>query len=289
MTRDRRMVKMEIRGGLMKTALIQMPVTERKAENLRIARAYLERAAQAGAALAVLPEMFCCPYANDAFVQNAEEAGGPVWTAMSEAARETGLWLVAGSMPERAGEKLYNTSFVFNPKGEQAAFHRKMHMFDIDVQGGQRFFESETFTAGDRVTVFDTPFGRLGLCICFDMRFPELSRAMALSGARAILVPAAFNMTTGPAHWELLFRQRAVDNQLYTAGVAPARNENGPYVSYGNTMACSPWGDVLCRAGGGPALLLVELDLDRNESIRTQLPLLSARRTDVYHLAWQQD
>ncbi len=273
----------------MKTALIQMPVTDSKAENLQTARAYLERAAQAGAVLAVLPEMFCCLYTNASFVQNAEAAGGPVWTAMSEAARATGLWLVAGSMPERAGEKLYNTSFVFDPQGNQTAFHRKMHLFDIDVQGGQQFAESETFSAGDQVTVFDTPYGRLGLCICFDMRFPELSRAMALSGAQAILAPAAFNMTTGPAHWELLFRQRAVDNQLFTAGVAPARDVNGPYVSYGNTMACSPWGDVLCRAGSGPALLLAELDLDQNESVRGQLPLLSARRTDVYQLTWRRN
>lgn len=266
----------------MKTALVQMPVTDCKEENLRTARSYLVRAAQAGAELAVLPEMFCCPYTNASFVRNAEAAGGAVWSAMSEAARETGLWLVAGSMPERAGEKLYNTSFVFDPKGSQAAFHRKLHLFDIDVQGGQRFAESETFAAGSRVTVFDTPFGRLGLCICFDMRFPELARCMTLAGARAILAPAAFNMTTGPAHWELLFRQRAVDNQLFTVGVAPARDVNGEYVSYGNSIACSPWGDVLCRAGSDPALLLVDLELDRNESIRAQLPLLSARRTDLY-------
>lgn len=268
----------------MKTALIQMPVTDSKQENLQTACRYLRQAAKEGAELAVLPEMFCCLYTNDAFVKNAEEAGGPVWTAMSQAARENGLWLVAGSMPERAGTQIYNTSFVFDPHGNQAAFHRKLHLFDIDVKGGQRFRESDTFTAGDHITVFDTPFGRLGLCICFDMRFPELSRAMTLSGARAILAPAAFNMTTGPAHWELLFRQRAVDNQLHTAGVAPARDEHGPYVSYGNSIACSPWGDVLCRAGSEPALLLVDLDLDRNESVRAQLPLLSARRTDLYQL-----
>ena len=205
---------------------------------------------------------------------------------MAGLARETGLWLVAGSMPEADGERIYNTSFVFDPAGRQAAFHRKMHLFDIDVKGGQRFMESETFTAGDSVTVFDTPFGKLGLCICFDLRFPELARCMALAGARAIVTPAAFNMTTGPAHWELLFRQRAVDNQLFTLGVAPARDEQGPYVSYGNTILCSPWGEVLARAGSAPALLLADVDLNQNESIRAQLPLLSARRTDVYRLSW---
>ena len=270
----------------MRTALIQMPVTADKAENLTVARDYVRRAADGGAQLAVLPEMFCCLYTNEAFRANAEPAGGPVHRAMAGLARETGLWLVAGSMPEADGERIYNTSFVFDPAGRQAAFHRKMHLFDIDVKGGQRFMESETFTAGDSVTVFDTPFGKLGLCICFDLRFPELARCMALAGARAIVTPAAFNMTTGPAHWELLFRQRAVDNQLFTLGVAPSRDEQGPYVSYGNTILCSPWGEVLARAGSAPALLLADVDLDQNESIRAQLPLLSARRTDVYRLSW---
>ena len=270
----------------MRTALIQMPVTADKAVNLAVARDYVRRAADGGAQLAVLPEMFCCLYTNEAFRANAEPAGGPVHRAMAGLARETGLWLVAGSMPEADGERIYNTSFVFDPAGRQAAFHRKMHLFDIDVKGGQRFMESETFTAGDSVTVFDTPFGKLGLCICFDLRFPELARCMALAGARAIVTPAAFNMTTGPAHWELLFRQRAVDNQLFTLGVAPARDEQGPYVSYGNTILCSPWGEVLARAGSAPALLLADVDLDQNESIRAQLPLLSARRTDVYRLSW---
>ena len=167
----------------MRTALIQMPVTADKAVNLAVARDYVRRAADGGAQLAVLPEMFCCLYTNEAFRANAEPAGGPVHRAMAGLARETGLWLVAGSMPEADGERIYNTSFVFDPAGRQAAFHRKMHLFDIDVKGGQRFMESETFTAGDSVTVFDTPFGKLGLCICFDLRFPELARCMALAGA----------------------------------------------------------------------------------------------------------
>ena len=266
----------------MKLALIQMPVVKDKEENLHTAREYLRQAAENGANLAILPEMFCCLYTNASFAQNAEPVGGTVWSAMSAAAKEFGLWLVAGSMPEQDGARIYNTSFVFDPQGNQIARHRKMHLFDIDVKGGQRFMESDTFTAGDEVTVFDTEFGKFGLCICFDMRFPELARVMTLSGAQAILTPAAFNMTTGPLHWELMFRQRAVDNQLFTVGVAPARDVNGPYVSYGNSMACSPWGTVLCRADAAPELLLVELDLAENEAVRAQLPLLSARRTDVY-------
>lgn len=267
----------------MKTALIQMPVVKDKAENLARAAKEIQRAARDGAELAILPEMFCCPYSNASFRANAEEAGGRIHTAMAEAARKAGLWLVAGSMPELADGKIYNTSFVFDPDGHQVAFHRKAHLFDIDVQGGQRFFESETLSAGNRATVFDTPFGRLGLCICFDIRFPELARVMALAGAQAMIVPAAFNLTTGPAHWELAFRQRAVDNQFFTLGVAPARDEEGTYVSYGNSIACDPWGTVIARAGSGEEQLLVELDFSRNEAVRRQLPLLSARRPAVYH------
>lgn len=267
----------------MKTALIQMPVVKDKAENLARAAKEVQCAAADGAELAILPEMFCCPYSNASFRANAEEAGGRIHTTMAEAARKAGLWLVAGSMPELADGKIYNTSFVFDSSGHQVAFHRKVHLFDIDVQGGQRFFESETLSAGNRATVFDTPFGRLGLCICFDIRFPELARVMALAGAQAMIVPAAFNLTTGPAHWELAFRQRAVDNQFFTLGVAPARDEEGTYVSYGNSIACDPWGTVIARAGSGEEQLLVELDFSCNEAVRRQLPLLSARRPAVYH------
>ena len=148
----------------------------------------------------------------------------------SALAKERGIWLVGGTVPELAEDRIYNTCYVFAPDGQMVAKHRKMHLFDIDVKGGQRFMESETLTAGDSVTTFDTPWGRVGVCVCFDFRFTELSELMVLSGAKLIVVPAAFNMTTGPAHWELLFRQRAVAGQCYTcllytsgAGFYPAR------------------------------------------------------------------
>jgi predicted amidohydrolase len=132
------------------------------------------------------------------------------------------------------------------------------------------------------VTTFETAFGTMGLCVCFDLRFEELSRCMCLRGARCIFVPAAFNMTTGPAHWELLFRQRAVDNQCFTVGVSPARDVTADYVAYGNSIAVDPWGTVLCRAGAEEAILYADLELSRIESVRQQLPILSARRTDLY-------
>lgn len=268
----------------MRLALLQTAVVASKADNLANAARRVRGAAQQGAQMAVLPEMFCCPYADKAFVENAEPAGGPAWQALSRIAAENGLWLVGGSLPEREGARLYNSSFVFAPDGRQVARHRKLHLFDIDVQGGQRFRESDTFSPGGELTLFDTPFGRMGLCICFDMRFPELSRLLALRGAKLILAPAAFNMTTGPAHWELLFRQRAVDNQLFTAGVAPARDKAGAYVSYAHSLLCNPWGQVVCRATTGEESLLYDVDFRELDAVRAQLPLLSARRKDLYAL-----
>ncbi len=267
----------------MKIGLIQMASTMDKGRNVETAAQRVAQCAAQGAQLAVLPEIFNAPYSNEYFRAYAEPAGGPTWQALRRMAAENNLWLVGGSIPEIDGAgKVYNTSFVFDAEGNQVACHRKMHLFDIDVEGGQRFKESDTFTPGHQVTVFETPWGKVGLCICFDFRFPELARLMVLQGAQVLVVPAAFNMTTGPAHWELMFRQRAVDGQCYTVGVAPARDEEGCYISYGNSIVASPWGDVLWRADEKDALQVVELDMGRVEAVRRQLPLLSARRTDVY-------
>ena len=197
-------------------------------------------------------------------------------------AREHHIYLVGGSIPELEEDRVYNTCFVFDREGRQIARHRKAHLFDIDVEGGQRFQESEVLSPGQRRTVFDTEFGTMGLCICFDFRFQELAKAMGDQGAQLIVVPAAFNMTTGPAHWELMFRQRAVDNQLFTLGTAPARNEAEEYVSYGNSILVDPWGTVLARAGAGEELLIADVDFARNQSIRQQLPIRAARRNDLY-------
>lgn len=262
--------------------LCQLSVSSDKQTNLQNARQAILQAKDAD--IIVLPEVWNSPYDSTAFPQHAEPADGPSCRLLSALARETGKYIVGGSIPEVADGRIYNTAFVFDPQGNTIARHRKMHLFDISVAGGQHFKESDTLTAGDAVTVFDTPYGKLGLCICYDYRFPELARLMALRGAQAILVPAAFNMTTGPAHWELMFRARSLDNQLYSIGVAPARNEQGGYVSYANSIVTSPWGEVVHRCGTAQEVALVTLDLARNAAIRQQLPLLAHRRTDVYTL-----
>ena len=269
----------------MKVAMIQMAGgSGDKEKDIALACEHLRQAKEQGADIAVLPEMFCCPYDNACFREFGEPAGGPAQRALSEAARELGLYVVGGSVPELCEGRVYNTSYVYDRKGHQIAKHRKVHLFDIDVEGGQRFMESDTFSPGGWITTFDTEFGTMGLCICFDFRFEELARRMTLRGAKVLFVPAAFNMTTGPAHWEVLFRQRAVDNQVFTVGVSPARNESASYVAYGNSIAVDPWGTVLCRAEAEPCVLYVDLDLDRVEAVRRQLPILSARRTDLYEV-----
>lgn len=272
----------------MKVALIQLAGgSGDKAADIFLACDKIREAASNEADIAVLPEMFCCPYDNACFRAYGESAGGEAQSALSALAKELKIYIIGGSIPELCDGNVYNTSYVYDRSGAEIAKHRKAHLFDIDVTGGQRFMESETLSPGDRITTFDTEFGRMGLCICFDLRFEELTRCMTLRGAKVIFVPAAFNMTTGPAHWELLFRQRAVDNQCFTVGVSPARDETASYVAYGNSIAVDPWGTVLCRADGEAAVLYADLDFKRMEAVRQQLPILSARRTDLYEVREQ--
>ena len=241
------------------------------------------RAKELGADLLALPEMFCCPYDNACFPRCAEPDGGRVDRACAALARAYGILLSAGSMPERGADgRIYNTARVYDRAGAQIAKHRKLHLFDIDVAGGQSFHESDTLSAGDAVTVFDTEFGRLGLCVCYDFRFPELARRMVLDGARAILVPAAFNMTTGPMHWELMFRAQAMFNQCFTLGTSPALDPSASYHAYGHSIAADPWGAVLAELDTDEGFQLVTLDLSETERVRAQIPLLRHRRTDLY-------
>ena len=266
-----------------KIGMAQLNVSADKKKNIAEAKAAIEKLADAD--IIVLPEIWNGPYDTKCFREYGEtEKDGESIKMLSEMAAKLGKIIVGGSISELDGDRVYNTSFVFDGQGKIIAKHRKMHLFDIDVKGGQSFKESLVLSAGEGVTVFDTPFCKVGLCICYDYRFPELARLMALKGAQIIIVPAAFNMTTGPAHWEIMFRSRSLDNQVYSVGVAPARDENGGYVSYANSIAVSPWGDVIKRFGEKEQLEITELDLDRVYEIREQLPLLKHRREDVYIL-----
>lgn len=268
-----------------KVAVCQMTVEEGKTENLQRAEAMLRKAVEDfNPEILVLPEMFNCPYANDYFPSYAEEYPGESTIILSRLAKELKVYIVGGSIPEREKDKIYNTSFVFDPEGSLVARHRKMHLFDIDIEGGISFKESDTLGSGREVTVFQTPFCKIGLAICYDMRFPELMRLLAEKGAEVVVVPAAFNMTTGPAHWDSLIKVRALDNQLYFVAASPARNLKAVYHAYGHSSIVNPWGEVVVRGGAEEEIICGEVDLDYVDKIRNQLPLLKHRRRDVYEL-----
>ena len=268
-----------------KIAAIQMSTVADKMENVRTVKAYLEKIKDENPDFVILPEMFCCPYQTENFPIYAEKEGGPVWQQLSGYAKQYGIYLIGGSMPEKDAEgNVYNTSYIFDREGKQIGKHRKVHLFDIDIKGGQTFKESDTLTAGDSDTVFDTEFGKIGVMLCFDIRFPELSRMMVNDGAKVIFVPAAFNMTTGPAHWELSFRTRALDNQIYMVGCAPARDVSAGYMSWGHSIVTDPWGRVIDMLDEKKGILLAELDMDYEEQVREELPLLKSRRKDMYKL-----
>ena len=270
----------------MKVAAIQMPTVKDKIQNIRTADTYIEKIKAENPDFVILPEMFCCPYQTENFPIYAEKEGGPVWQQLSGYAKQYGIYLIGGSMPEKDAEgNVYNTSYIFDREGKQIGKHRKVHLFDIDVKGGQTFKESDTLTAGDSDTVFDTEFGKIGVMLCFDIRFPELSRMMVNDGAKVIFVPAAFNMTTGPAHWELSFRTRALDNQIYMVGCAPARDVSAGYISWGHSIVTDPWGRVTGMLDENEGILLAELDMDYEEQVREELPLLKSRRKDIYQLS----
>ena len=269
---------------MVKIGIVQMKTCENKETNIDKAKIGIEECVKKGAEIVILPEIFNAPYDTKKFREYSEPKKGKTWTFLSSIAKENKIILIGGSIPEIENDKIYNTSFIFNPEGKQISFHRKMHLFDIDIKGGQSFKESESLTAGNSVNVFNTPFCKIGICICFDMRFPELSRLMALQGAKIIIVPAAFNMTTGPPHWESMFKQRAIDNQCFTIGVAPARNMESSYISYANSIIINPWGNIIYKAGEKECFDVIDIDLNEVENIRKQLPLISARRCDVYTL-----
>lgn len=263
-------------------ALCQMAVSEEKKENCRRAEKWVQRAAEAGADIVTLPEMWNCPYSNDYFRPYAEPEDGDTVAFLSRMAQKYHLILVGGSIPELDQGNVYNTSFIFDASGTRIGKHRKAHLFDIDIKGGIRFMESDTLRPGDHATVVDTALGKIGVAICYDVRFPELSRRMALMGAELIVLPAAFNMTTGPAHWELSMRARALDNQVYFAACSPARQENSVYEAWGHSMVTDPWGQVVAETGIGEDLVLAEIDTGYEAQIRQQLPLLRHRREELY-------
>ncbi|MCC7553600.1 MAG: carbon-nitrogen hydrolase family protein [Methanobacteriaceae archaeon] len=271
----------------LKLALCQIKVTDDKDKNISKAIEMIKKSADNNADIAILPEMFNCPFENPKFIEYSEEINNSkTLNAISKIAKEKKIFVLAGSIPEKIAdcEKVYNSSFLFDDNGEIIANHKKMHLFEIDIPGKVHSKESDVISPGDKFTIVETKFGKLGIGICYDIRYPELSRIMALKGAKILFYPGAFNFTTGPAHWELLFRSRAIDNQVFTVGVAPAVDESLSYQSYGHSLLVNPWGEVLIEADENEQLIFQEIDLKEVDKIRKEMPLLKNRRTELYDI-----
>ncbi|MGH2987199.1 MAG: carbon-nitrogen hydrolase family protein [Solirubrobacterales bacterium] len=273
----------------MRAAAIQLNSTNDKARNLELADRLVRDAARDGAELVVLPEKWNLLGAAAELELGAEELeGGASIDAARGWARELGIHLVAGSVAERAAgaERLFNTSALIDPSGRLAAVYRKIHMFDVEV-GGVTYRESEHEQPGEEIVTASAGGVEVGLSVCYDLRFPELYRILAVRGARLITVPSAFTLATGRDHWEVLVRARAIENQAFV--IAPDQVGEAPphYSSYGRSMIVDPWGVVLAQAPDRQCFVAADLDLERQEQIRESLPSLANRRPQAY--AWPQE
>jgi len=276
---------------IVKLGICQMAVSSDKAFNISNAQAMIQAAAAANCQVAILPEMFNCPYQTELFSQYAESyPEGNTFRMLKQTAAEANIVVVGGSVPERdENNNVYNTSFIFDNKGRLLGRHRKMHLFDVAIKGGTVFTESSILSAGQEMTVVKIPGLTLGVAICYDVRFPELSRLMTLAGAELLIFPAAFGWTTGPVHWELLMRSRAIDNQVFIVGAAPARTPGAKYQAYGHSIIVDPWGKILAMADSEETMMTVEIDMNTIDSVREQLPLLKHRQPDIYQRYHKED
>ncbi|PLW55854.1 hypothetical protein PCANC_02195 [Puccinia coronata f. sp. avenae] len=300
--------KPSVQGASFNIALIQLGgIGTDKPANLLNARAKIAEAARGNdkgpkPQVVVLPEVFNSPYGSAFFDTYAEVIGwhesndGSAWDVnncdspsikmLSSAAKEEKVWLFGGSIPERSPDDpkvLYNSAPVFQPDGKLVALHRKVHLFDIDIPNQITFKESETLSAGKApVTIVETPFGKIGLGICYDIRFPEVAMIAARRGCIAMIYPGAFNLTTGPLHWELLQRARAVDNLMYVAACSPARNPSSGYQAWGHSSIVDPMGRVISTSDETESIVHGKIDIDELITARKGLPVTTQRRFDVY-------
>jgi predicted amidohydrolase len=269
-------------------AAIQMDSTDSKSENLSRAAELVGEAARRGAKLVAMPENM--NYAGPDSVLNAEDIpGGKTFRLMSELAVRHKIWLHCGSIyeinPSPVDARPFHTTLLFSPDGMLAAKYRKLHMFDVDIRNGPSVRESSLACPGDSIVTLDTgEIGHLGFSICYDIRFPEMYRLMALAGAQLFFTPANFTMSTGKDHWEPILRARAIENACYV--VAPAQiGVKSLNLAYGRSLIVDPWGNVLAKAPDRPCVVTAEIDLDMIADVRAQLPMLQNRRGDVYRLS----
>jgi predicted amidohydrolase len=261
-------------------AAVQMASGADKAANLATAETWVREAAARGAVLVGLPENVAWMGPETERSSAAEPLDGPTLRRFGELARTLSIHLLAGSVLETGGEggRLYNTSVLFGPAGQRLAVYRKIHLFDVEVGDGQTYRESAAVAPGKDVLCVETSLGRVGLSVCYDLRFPELYRALSAQGAVLLTVPSAFTLMTGKDHWEVLLRARAIENQAYVLAPAQGGRHPGDRLTYGHALVVDPWGLVVACASEGEGLAVAEMDLGLLERVRARLPALRHRR-----------
>ena len=266
----------------MRVGLVQLSSTDDIDANLRVAEGFVREAAERGAGFVLLPECFAFMRREGSPIPAPQSLSGEIVGSLRAWAKELGIWLLGGSFHERteAGDRVHNTSVLVSAAGELAAVYRKIHLFDVDLSasGGGAFQESKHIAPGDEVVVAETPFGGVGLSVCYDLRFPELYREHASRGARWLAVPSAFAPQTGKDHWEVLLRARAIENQCFVLAPAQCGRHGPDRASHGRSLVIDPWGLVLAQAGDRPGLLVVDCDAEALETTRRDLPSLAHRR-----------
>ena len=278
MTIDSAMTDPALPAKPVRVAALQMVSTPDVARNLAEARRLIAEAAGDGAELVLLPEYFCFMghHETDKLALAEAYRDGPIQRFLAEAASRHGIWVIGGTLPLKAPEpdRVLNTTLVFDPSGREAARYDKIHLFNFE-KGSDSFDEARTIRPGDTVVTFDAPFGRVGLSVCYDLRFPELYRRMG--DCALIVVPSAFTYTTGRAHWETLLRARAVENQCYVLAAAQGGEHEGGRRTYGHSMLVDPWGEIVSTLTIGEGVVVGDLDYARIEDVRARLPALTHR------------
>lgn len=264
--------------------MLQLKFTKDKIANVKNAIEKINKVVQESQPKVVaLPECFNSPYGTKYFPEFAEKIpGGYTSDILSKCAKDNNIYIIGGSIPEEDNNKIFNTCTVWDPTGNLIAKHRKVHLFDIDVKGGIRFKESETLSPGQELTTIEIDGHKIGIGICYDIRFEEMARLYRNAGCEMLVFPAAFNMTTGPLHWELLQRSRANDNQLYVVTISPARDESAEYIAWGHSMIVDPWAKVVKSAKENEEIIVHDVDFSLVKQVREQIPVYVQRRTDMY-------
>ena len=269
-------------GVRQRLAAVQMASGPLVSGNQQEIQRLVEQAAEAGAGLVVLPEncLLMGNHERDKLALREDDGGGPLQDFLSRLAAATGVWLVAGTLPMRGGQedKARQTSLVFDDRGGRVARYDKIHLFDVTVEGEKAYRESDAHEPGEAVVTVATPFGRVGLSICYDLRFPELYRELVARGAEILVVPAAFTARTGEAHWNVLVRARAIENLCYVVASGQGGYHINGRETHGETMIVDPWGRVLDRLCRGSGVVIAEIDLAEMHRLRQSFPVLEHRR-----------